>query len=45
MLNRRTFGILPDGTAVDAIALGGDGGLKVNVLTYGCIITSLRSRD
>lgn len=41
MSRRRTFGIMPDGTAVDVITLGGAGGLEMNVLTYGCIIASL----
>lgn len=41
MHGRRAFGILPDGTAVDMIALGSAGGLEIQVLTYGCIIASL----
>ncbi len=41
MLKRRRYGTLPDGTVVDAITLGGSGGLEVEALTYGCIITSL----
>ena len=41
MLKRRTFGILPDGTGIDAITLGHASGLEMDVLTYGCIITSL----
>ena len=45
MVNRRTFGILPDGTAVDVIALGHAEGLDMKVLTYGCIISSLAVPD
>ncbi len=41
MLTRRTFGILPDGTGIDAITFGRAGGLEMNVLTYGCIISAL----
>ena len=42
---RTKFGVLPDGTAVDAIALGERGGVQLNVLTYGCIVTSLMVPD
>ena len=45
MVRRRRYGILPDGTAVDAITLGGPEGLQLEVLTYGCIITSLAVPD
>lgn len=45
MLKRRTFGILPDGSAVDIITLGHADGLEMNVLTYGCIIASLGVPD
>lgn len=45
MLTRRTFGILPDGTAVDMISLGQSGGLAIDVLTYGAIIASLTVPD
>jgi aldose 1-epimerase len=45
MSRRRTFGIMPDGTAVDAITLGGAGGVEMRVLTYGCIIASLTMPD
>ncbi|RPI49112.1 MAG: galactose mutarotase [Acidobacteria bacterium] len=41
MLKRGTFGILPDGTGIDVITLGRAGGLEMNVLTYGCIISAL----
>ena len=41
MLNRRTFGILPDATSIDVITVGQTSGLVMNVLTYGCIIRSL----
>lgn len=42
---RRKFGALPDGTAVDLIALGESGGVELNVLTYGCIIALLTVPD
>ena len=42
---RKQFGVLPDGTTVDVIALGEPGGMELNVLTYGCIIASLIVRD
>jgi len=45
MARRRRYGTLPDGTAVDAITLGGAGGLEVDVLTYGCVIASLSVPD
>ena len=45
MHRRRTFGILPDGTAVDVIALGSADGVEMHVLTYGCIIASLAVPD
>jgi aldose 1-epimerase len=45
MVKRTTFGILPDGTGVDVITLGRAGGLEMNVLTFGCIIASLRVPD
>jgi aldose 1-epimerase len=45
MLNRRTFGILADGTAVDVMTLGHTGGVVMDVLTYGCIIASLEVSD
>jgi aldose 1-epimerase len=45
MARRRRFGTLPDGSAVDVITLGGVEGLQLDVLTYGCIITSLTVPD
>ena len=41
MPRRRRYGTLPDGTAVDVITLGRPESLELDVLTYGCIITSL----
>ena len=41
---RRNFGQLPDGTAVDVITLR-NGSVEMDVLTYGCIIRSLRTPD
>jgi aldose 1-epimerase len=45
MPRRRKYGVLPDGTAVDALTLGNSGGIQLNVLTYGCIIASLAVPD
>jgi aldose 1-epimerase len=45
MLRRRKFGDLPDGTSVDVITLGGPGSVQAQVLTYGCIISSLSVPD
>ena len=45
MSRRRKYGVLPDGTAVDALTLSGSGGVELNVLTYGCIIASLAVPD
>lgn len=45
MLNRRTFGILPDGTSVDLITLGNSDGLQVSVLSYGCTVASIAAPD
>src|SRR5688500_9915730 len=45
MLGRRTVGILADGAAVDILTIGDSDGIELNVLTYGCIIMSLRVPD
>jgi aldose 1-epimerase len=45
MLNRSTFGTLPDGTRIDSLTLGHADGLEMTVLTYGCVIQSLAVRD
>ena len=45
MLRRRTFGSLADGSAVDIITIGDSDDIELNVLTYGCIIMSLRVPD
>src|SRR5204862_2755035 len=48
MLRRRRFGDLPDGTSVDVITLGSPGSpgsIEAQVLTYGCVIASLRVPD
>ncbi len=44
-LTRRTFGHLPDGRQVDAIALHNRAGMELDVLTFGGIIRTLRTRD
>ncbi len=45
MPRRRRYGTLPDGTAVDVITLGRPESLELDVLTYGCIVTSLAVPD
>jgi aldose 1-epimerase len=45
MGNRKTFGLLPDTTAVDVITIGDAHGLEINVITYGCVIVSLHAPD
>ena len=45
MPRRGRYGALPDGTVVDVITLGYPESLELNVLTYGCIITSLAVPD
>ncbi len=45
MPQRSTFGILPDGRAVDVIPLRNAAGLEMRVITYGCIIVSLTTPD
>jgi aldose 1-epimerase len=45
MTARRTYGALSDGTPVDLISVGHPESLALNVLTYGCIITSLAVPD
>ncbi len=44
-IDRTTFGSLPDGTPIDLITMRGGEGLVLGVLTYGCIIVSLRVPD
>ena len=45
MAKREAFGVLPDGTPVDTIALGDAGGLEIKALSYGCIITRVTVPD
>ncbi|MCR4376444.1 MAG: galactose mutarotase [Acidobacteria bacterium] len=44
-ITRTPFGATADGTPVDLIALHNGKGLEMSVLTYGGIITSLKTRD
>jgi aldose 1-epimerase len=39
------FGRLPDGTAVERFTLRNDQGLEVGVITYGAILTSIKTPD
>lgn len=45
MANRETFGILPDGQSVDMITLRNTGGMRLRVITYGCVIVGLSAPD
>ena len=41
-IEKRAFGILPDGTAVEQYRLTASGGLKVSVLTYGATLQAVK---
>ena len=41
-IEKRAFGILPDGTAVEQYCLTASGGLKVSVLTYGATLQAVK---
>ena len=45
MIQRRNFGHLPDGTAVDEYTLSNDHGVSAKVITYGGIIAELHVPD
>src|SRR5690242_11831799 len=44
-VTKSPFGKLPDGTAVDGYTITNDRGTVMHVITYGGIITSLRTAD
>jgi aldose 1-epimerase len=44
-IEKRAFGRLPDGTAVDLFVLTNSAGVSVSVMTYGAIITSVQTPD
>ena len=44
-IGRQPFGAMPDGTEVERFTLNGAGGARVQVLTYGGIIQTLRVPD
>jgi aldose 1-epimerase len=44
-IDRQVFGKMPDGAAVDQYTLTNGKGLKVQVITYGAIITSVETPD
>jgi aldose 1-epimerase len=44
-LNSRTFGFLPTGESVEAWTLSGSGGLELEAITYGGIVTRLLAPD
>ena len=44
-LTRKHYGIMPDGGAVDQFTMANSNGLVMDVITYGCIITSIRFPD
>ncbi len=44
-VTRGRFGVLPDGTAVDRAVLSRNSGLALSAMTYGAVITSIRTPD
>lgn len=44
-LKRQFYGATPDGEKVDSFTLKNSGGMTASVITYGCILTSLRMPD
>jgi aldose 1-epimerase len=44
-MTRRPFGELPSGEAVEAFTLANASGVSAEILTYGCIVRSLRVPD
>ena len=44
-LTKETFGTMPDGVSVKKIIVQNASGISMEVITYGCIITSLRMPD
>ena len=45
MLVRSSYGVTPDGTAVDLYILGGDVGLRAQIMTYGGTIIGIEAPD
>ncbi len=45
LLEKSTFGTLPDGRVIDKFVLSNANGMKMEVITYGGIITSLQVPD
>src|SRR6187399_3465470 len=44
-VSRMEYGKLPDGRSIDRFTLTNSGGLQVQAITYGAIITSIRVPD
>jgi aldose 1-epimerase len=44
-LDRKPYGALPDGTAVERFTLRNEGGMTAEVITYGAVLTSLHVPD
>ena len=44
-MQRTPFGTTPDGIAVDLFTLANDHGVEVRIITYGAIITAIRTLD
>jgi aldose 1-epimerase len=44
-LQRELYGTTPEGAKIDCFTLTNSGGLSAKVITYGCILTSLRMPD
>ncbi len=45
MLVRSSYGVTPDGAAVDLYILGGDAGLRAQIITYGGTIIGIETPD
>jgi aldose 1-epimerase len=44
-ISSRTFGVLPDGQTIEAWTLAGRGGLELEAITYGGIVTRILAPD
>ena len=44
-LERQPYGTTPKGTGIEIFTLKNSSGIRVSLITYGCIITSVRTPD
>jgi len=44
-LHRKPYGTTPEGNQIDAYTLTNSAGIRVGLITYGCIITSVQTPD